>query len=137
MVGHGAVDRRDAGDVDHHDRGAVVPDRPQELLGELAGALGVEHADDRQDEQALAQLEDRRGQLPHGLLLVVDDPLALLDEAHPDRHRDSVGGGLVLVQDAIQELEIVLVLREQRARQHVSQEEHDPEHLMRLDARGG
>ena len=70
------------------------------------------------------------------LLLVVDDPLALLDEAHPDGHRDSVGGGLVRVQDAVQELEIVLVLREQRARQHVSQEEHDPEHLVGLDAPG-
>ena len=89
------------------------------MLGELAGARGVEHADDRQDEQTLAQLEDRRGQLPQGLLLVVDDPLALLDEAHPYRHGDSVGGGLVRIQDAVQELGIVLVFREQRARQHV------------------
>ena len=70
------------------------------------------------------------------LLLLVDDPLALLDEAHPDRHRDPVGRRLVRVEDAIEELEVLLVLGEQRTRQHVAQEEHDPEHLVRLDAAG-
>ena len=69
-----------------------------------------------------------------GLLLVVDDPLPLLDEAHPDGHSDSVRRGLVCVQDAIQELAIVLIFREQGAREHVSQEQHDPEDLVGLDA---
>ena len=106
----------------------------EQLLGELAGARGVQDADDRQDQQAVAELQHRRRELPHRLLLLVDDPLALLDEAHPDGHRDAVRRRLVGVEDAIEQLEVVLVLREQRPRQDVAQEEHDPEHLVGLDA---
>src|SRR4051795_4834292 len=61
---------------------AVGADAPQQLLGELAGPLAVQHADDRQDEQPLAHLEDRRGELADGLLLLAYDALALLDEVH-------------------------------------------------------
>jgi hypothetical protein len=53
----------------------------------------LEHADDRQDEQALAHLQHRRRQLADGVLLLADDPLALVDEAHRDRVGDPVGRG--------------------------------------------
>ena len=36
----------------------------------------------------------------------------------------------------VEQLSILLILREQRAREHVAQQEHDPEHLVRLDAAG-
>ena len=77
---------------------AVGADAAQELLGELAGALAVEHADDRQDQQPLADLQHRRRELADRLLLLADDALALLDEA--DRHGvgDPVGGRLVGVE---------------------------------------
>ena len=77
VVRHRRVDRRHAGDVDHDDLGAVGADAAQQLLGELAGALPVEHADDRQDQQPLADLEDRRRELADRLLLLADDALAL------------------------------------------------------------
>ena len=84
----------------------------------------------------LPELEDRRRELPHRLLLLVDDPFALLDEAHSYGHRDPVGRGLVGVEDAVQEVQILLVLGEQRPREHVAQEQDDPEHLVGLDPAG-
>ena len=134
MVGHARVQRRDAGHVDDDHLGAVGADAPQELLGELAGALRVDEADHREDEQALADLEHRSRQEPDGLLLLADDALALLHE--PDRHgdRDAVRGGLVGVEHAVQHAHVAVVLREQRAGQHVAEQEHDADDLVGLDA---
>jgi hypothetical protein len=53
----------------------------------------IDDADDRQDEQALADLEHRHRQLANGLLLLADDALALLHEADGHGDRDAVGGG--------------------------------------------
>jgi hypothetical protein len=128
------VHRRHTRDVDHHDLRAVGPNRAQQLLGELARALGVDHADDRQDQQALAHLQHRRRQLADGFLLLADDALALLHEPHRHRRRDPVGRRLVGIEHPVQESEVGLVLLEQRAGQHVAQQEHDPDDLGGVDA---
>ncbi len=101
-----------------------------------ARALRVEHADDREDQQPLAHLQDRRRQLADRLLLLADDPLALLHEGDADGVGDAVRGRLVGVEDAVEQVEVGLVLLEQRAREHVAQEQHDAEHLVGLDAAG-
>src|ERR1700750_835372 len=49
-------------------------------------ARRVQDADERQDQQAPADLQDGRRELADGGLLLADDPLSLLDEAHADRH---------------------------------------------------
>ena len=103
------------------------------MLGELAGALGVEAADDRQDQQPFAHLEDRRRELADRCLLLVDDPLSLLHEAHADGYCNSVGRRLVGVEHAVELPGLVLVAHEQRAREHVAQQQHDPEDLVRLN----
>ena len=92
----------------------------EQLLGQLARALRIDDADDRQDEQALADLEHRRRQLADRLLLLADDALALLHEADGHGGRDAVGGRLVRVQDAVQLVEVLVVGREQRARASTS-----------------
>src|SRR4029450_12473758 len=121
VVRDGRVDVGDAGDIQHDDLGPVGPDAAQELLGELARALRVDDADDRQDEQTLADLEHRSRQLANRLLLLRDAPLALLAEPDGARARDPVGGGLVGVEDTVQLVEVVAILREQGARQHVAE----------------
>ena len=47
VVGDVRVHRRHTGDVDHDHLRAVGPDRPQQLLGQLARALRIDDADDR------------------------------------------------------------------------------------------
>src|SRR4029077_2772971 len=96
-------------------------DAAEELFGELAGALRVDHADDRENQQALANLKRRSGELADGLLLLADGALAFLNESDGHSVGDAVGGGLVGVQDATQLAEIGLVFGEQRARQNVAQ----------------
>src|SRR5437867_6032787 len=132
VVGHVGVHGRHAGNVDDHDAGAGVADSAQELLGELARPVGIDDADDRLDEQPLAHLEDRRGQLADGLLLLPDDPLALAHEPHCDGDGDRVGRRLVGVERAVEERRVVVVLGEQRPRQHVAQQQHDSHHLVGL-----
>ena len=100
-------------DVDDDDLGAVLADAGQQLLGQLAGPVAVEHADDGQDEQSLAHREHGRRQLADGVLLLSDDPLALVDEA--DRHGvgDPVRSGLVGVEHLVEQGEVALVLLEE------------------------
>ena len=52
----------------------------------------------------------------------------------PDGVGDPVGGRLVGVEDLVEQVEVRLVLLEQRAREHVAQQQHDAQHLVRLDA---
>ena len=108
----------------------------QQLFGDLAGALTVEHADDRQDQQLLAHLQHRCGQLPDRLLLLADDPLALLYEADGYGVGNPVGRGLVGIQNPVEQLEVGLILLEQRARKHVAQQQDDTDDLVGLDAAG-
>src|SRR5919201_4639894 len=71
------VDPGHAGDVDYHDARPVGLDRAQQLLGELARPRRVEDADDRENEQALPDLENRCRELVNRLLLLPDHPFAL------------------------------------------------------------
>ena len=87
-----------------------------------------------QDEQPLADLQHRGGQLAERVLLLADDPLALLDEADRDGVGDAVGGRLVGVQHPVEQVEVVAVLLEQRAGQHVAQQQDDADDLVGLDA---
>jgi hypothetical protein len=77
------------------------------------GDLVVEHADDRQDQQPLGDLQHRGGQLADGVGLLPDDALPLLDEADRDRVGDPVRGRLVRVEHPVQQPEVVVVLLEQ------------------------
>ena len=76
MLGHQGVDRRNARDVDDGDAGAGVDDPLEEILHDHLGAGAVERTDQRQGQDAVPQLHDRRGQLEHLLLLTVDELLA-------------------------------------------------------------
>ena len=78
----------------------------------------------------------RSRQKPDRLLLLANDALALLDEADGHGDRDAVGGGLVGVEHAVQHAHVAVVLGEQRPREHVAEQEHDPHDLVRLDAPG-
>ena len=134
VVGDGRVDLGDTGDVDHDDLGSVGADAAQQLVGELCRPLTVQDADDREDQQPLADLQHWRAELTDGVLLLADDPLALLDEADGDGVGDAVGGWLVHVQDPVQHREVVVVLEEQRPGQHVAQQQDDANDLVGLDA---
>lgn len=71
-------------------------------------------------QQLLAHLQHRRRQLADGLLLLADDALAFLDEADAHGVGDAVGRRLVGVQDAVEHVELGLILLEQRTRQDVA-----------------
>src|SRR5262245_54359030 len=125
VVGHRDVHRGHPRDVHHHDLRPVGPDAAEELLGELSRALGIDDADDGQDEQPVPHLEHGRRELADGLLLLPDDALPFLDEAHRHRVGDAVGRGLVGVEHRVQEREVALVLLEERSGEDVPEEEHD------------
>ena len=78
-----------------------------------------------------------RGQLADRLLLLADDALALLDEADGHRVGDAVGRRLVGVEHPVQQLEVGLVLLEQRAGEHVAQQQHDADDLVASRRRAG
>jgi hypothetical protein len=46
VIGDHRVDRRHAGDVDHHDLGSVGTDREQEVIGHHQSPGGINDADD-------------------------------------------------------------------------------------------
>src|SRR5437762_6156503 len=119
-----------ARDVDHDDLGAIDPDAAEQLLGELTRALRVDDANDREDQQSLAHRQHRGRELADRFLLLADDPLALLDKAHGHRIGDAVGGRLIGVLDTIELREVCPIPGEQRAREHVAQQQHDPHDLV-------
>jgi hypothetical protein len=82
----------------------------------------------------LAHLQHRRRQLADRFLLLSDDALALLHEAHGHRVGDAVGRGLVGVENAVQLVEVFVILGKQRAGEHVAQQQHDSHHFVRLHA---
>src|SRR5215471_562583 len=132
VIGNGGIHHRHAGDVDDHHLSAVGSDALQELLCELARSLWIDHADNRQDEQSLTDLQHRRRQNTNGLLLLTDDALALLDESYSHSVGNAVRGGFVRIEDPVQQSEVGLVLREQRTREHVAEEQHDPNDFIGL-----
>src|SRR2546425_4095239 len=134
MVRHVGVHRGDPGDVDDDDPGPVRPDAAQQLLGELAGPLGIDDSDDRQNQKTLPHLQDRRRQLADRLLLLADGALALLHEADGHGDGDAVGGGFVRVQDSVELVKVGVIPAEQRPRQHVAEQQHDADDLVRLHA---
>ena len=134
VVRHRNVHRRDARDVDDHYFCAVGADSAQQLFGQLSRPLRVDHPDDRENQQAFANLQNRSRQFPDGFLLLTDDALAFLDETDGHGVGDAVGRRFVGVQDAVQLLEIGLILCEKRARQHVAEEENNTDNFMRFDA---
>ena len=68
----------------------------------------------------------------HGLLLLANDPLALFDETDAHRVGNAVGGRFVGIEHALQQFEVVAIFLEQRAGQHVAQEQHDLQHFARF-----
>ena len=76
MLGHQGVDGGYAGDVDDGDAAPGLDDALEQALHHDLRARAVERADEGQREDTLPELDDRRGQLEHLLLLAGDDPLA-------------------------------------------------------------
>src|SRR2546425_7256648 len=72
VVGHHRVHRGHAGDVDDHRSGSLSADGVQQALGDLAGAMGVHHADQWQEQEAVPKGEGRGRQLLDGGLLLRD-----------------------------------------------------------------
>src|SRR2546421_593287 len=105
-------------------------------VGEQARTLGIDDADDRQNEESLAHLQHRRRQLADRFLLLPDDALALFHESDGHRVRDAVCRGLVAVQDPVQFFDVVLVFGEQGAGEHVTEEEHDTDDFVCFDSSG-
>ena len=80
MVGHPRVDGGDPGMSMTIDLGPVGPDRQQQVLGQLPGPLGIDLADDRQQQHPFAERQHRGGKFPDRLLLQgLDGPLAGVD----------------------------------------------------------
>ena len=78
VLRHQRIHRGHAGDVDDGDLGAGLHDPLQQALHHDLGARAVERADHRQRQDAVPQLDDRRRQLEHLLLLPGDDLLSRL-----------------------------------------------------------
>ena len=78
MLRHQRVDGRHAGDVDDRDAGAGVDDLLEQALHHDLRPRAVERADQRQREDAVPELDDRRRELQHLLLLARDQLLAAL-----------------------------------------------------------
>src|SRR5256885_13518837 len=108
VIGHRRVNGGYTGNVDDHHFGAVLADTTQQLFGQLARALSVNDADDRQNQQTLANLEHRRGKFADRFLLLSNDAFAFLHAAHRDGVGDAVGSRLVDGQHAAEQLEIGL-----------------------------
>src|SRR5689334_15565030 len=100
MVGDGGVHCSHAGNVNDDDFGTVASDSAEQLFGQLARTLRVNDAYNRQDEQALANLQHWRRELANSLLLLTNNALSLLHEANCHRVRDTVCRWLVGIEDA-------------------------------------
>ena len=99
-----------AGDIDDYDLRSVRPDPSEQLIGQLLARWLSSTPMIGQYQQPFVDLQHRRRQLEQGVLLLADDPLPLFHEAHGDGVRDAVRRGLVRVQHAIQQSEVVVVL---------------------------
>ena len=80
MLGGQRIDRGHAGDVDDGDFRFGIDDGLQQVFHHHLGALAVQRADQRQRQDAVPQLDDRRRQFGDLALLADDDFLAALLE---------------------------------------------------------
>ena len=76
VLRHQRIDGRHAGDVDDRDLGAGLDDLLEQALHHDLRARAVERADQRQSQDAVPQLDDRRREFEQLLLLARDDLLA-------------------------------------------------------------
>jgi len=79
VIGGAGIHHLDAGDVDDGAVRLLLDDGAQERLGHLRAARRVEHADDREAEDALPDLDDRRRQLADRSALHLDHRELLLE----------------------------------------------------------
>src|SRR5690606_2729980 len=75
VVGDGGVDVGDAGDVEDRNPGAGALDAVEEGLGDLLGPRGVDAADQRHDEDVVADRDQRGRELQQGGLVVAQELL--------------------------------------------------------------
>ena len=68
--------------------------------------------------------------------MLADDAFALFDEADGDGVGDAVGGGLVGVEDAVEQVEVVAVLLEEGSREDVAEEQDDADDFVGFDSAG-
>ena len=68
----------------------------------------------------LPDRQDRRGQLTDRVLLLSNDPFAFVDETDRNGVGDPVRRGLVGIEYPVQEIEVSLVLLEQRSGEYVA-----------------
>ena len=134
MVGDRNVHGRHACDINDDDLCTIRANPAEQLLSQLPGALRVDHADNRENQEPLTNLQDWRREFTNGFLLLANDALALLNETNRHSVGDAVCRRLVRVQDAVELFEIGLVLCEERARQHVAKEENDSHDFVRFNA---
>ena len=106
----------------------------EQLIGELCSSLAIKNADDGQDQQPLADLQHGCGQLADRVLLLADDAFAFIDEANGNGVRDPVRCRFICVEDAVEHGEVVVILREERAREYVAEQQDDADDFVRLDA---
>src|ERR671922_1259860 len=134
VVRDGNVHSRHARDIDDNDLRAIRANPAEQLFGQLACALRVDDADDWENEEPLTNLQDRRREFTNGFLLLTNDSLAFLNET--DRHRvgDAICRWFVGVQDAVEFLEIRLVLCKEGAGKHVAEEQNDSNDFVRFNA---
>ena len=133
VLRHERVHGRDAGDVDDRNRRAGLDDALQQAFHDHLCACAVEGTDEREREDAVPQLDHRRGEFQHLLLLAVDDLFAAFLE---DLHRVETE----LVQQLgnrprrIERRGIVRKLAANARKERLLQREHERGRLRRAEA---
>src|SRR5579884_4208776 len=115
MIGNSRIDGRYPGNVNHYNLGAVGTDAAQQLFGQLARALSIDLSNDRKDQKAFAHRQNRSGEFPDSVLLLTNDPFALLDESRSHGHDNSSGGRFVSIEHAADQSRVRLIFLEQRS----------------------
>src|SRR5436305_7235169 len=123
VIGHLRVDGRHAGDVEDGDLGARLDDALKQAFHHQLRAAAVERADQRQADDAIPYLHDRRRQFQHILLLLADDALAILDRRYEDERAEFIERFRYFVDLIDQQFGIVLILVAQEGQQRFFQAE--------------
>ena len=134
MVSDRNVHGGDTRDVDNDDLRAIGADAAKQLLRQLTSALRVNDADDRENEQAFANLQDWRREFANCFLLLTDDAFTFLNETDGDGVGDAVRGGFVGIENAIEFFKIGLVFGEEGASENVAEEQHDTDDFVSFNS---